>query len=580
MVLINYATKEIVAKVVYYGPALCGKTTNLQVVYTKLNPKKRGKMISLATESDRTLFFDFLPMELGTVQGFKVRFQLYTVPGQVRYGATRKLVLKGADAVVFVADSQEALLDANKDSIEDMKSNLIENGLNPDVIPLVIQYNKRDLNGVMEVEDLERELNWRGTSYFEAEAVNGPGVMETLLEITRLLIADMKTKHSNINTDKIKDLKMDAFLPEQEKELEAEEVVFEIERGFGNFDDEEDVVAGELLDQIETISVDTASQAEQFFDNVRKGTSAEEAKERAIAVNPIDDDGMILDLDKEVEIVGGPELERAHIPMDEREISFAELDPVIEPSAPEPPVLEIEPEPEPPPSKPKPKPKLKHAPPPKPKVSPSPPPPPPSFEPDEPFEEEMGGGMDIFATETAVPPPPSLGMVSEVDLSGIEAKLDEIRGAVTRLEKEVGVLGRAATAASVPGGPAPDLSGGGELVLPPALEILMSKLGESIERIEQEVSGMRLGMTLAREQGGGAGAGISPEDMALAMDGLKNKFMGAMEGQDKLLLKVLETIRESKQAVLDGHERQDDALKYIIDKVRDEDDKTSKKKWY
>ncbi|HEX9860610.1 MAG TPA: GTPase domain-containing protein, partial [Nitrospirota bacterium] len=185
MVLINYATKEIVAKVVYYGPALCGKTTNLQYIYTKLNPKKRGKMISLATESDRTLFFDFLPMELGRVQGFKVKFQLYTVPGQVFYGATRKLVLKGADAVVFVADSQEATLEMNLDSIEDMKRNLIENNLDPETIPLVIQYNKRDLNGIMEVEDLEKTVNWRGVPYTEAVAVTGPGVMDTFKEITR-----------------------------------------------------------------------------------------------------------------------------------------------------------------------------------------------------------------------------------------------------------------------------------------------------------------------------------------------------------------------------------------------------------
>src|SRR5512141_98769 len=143
MVLINYATKEIVAKVVYYGPGLCGKTTNLQYIYTRLNPKKRGKMISLATEADRTLFFDFLPVELGLVQGFKVRFQLYTVPGQVFYSATRKLVLKGADALVFVADSQADVLNKNIESIEDMKQNLLENDLDPTTIPIVLQYNRR-----------------------------------------------------------------------------------------------------------------------------------------------------------------------------------------------------------------------------------------------------------------------------------------------------------------------------------------------------------------------------------------------------------------------------------------------------
>jgi len=610
MVLINYATKEIVAKIVYYGPALCGKTTNLQVVYTKLNPRKRGKMISLATESDRTLFFDFLPMELGTVQGFKIRFQLYTVPGQVRYGATRKLVLKGADAIVFVADSQEALLGSNMESIEDMKQNLVENGLDPDTIPLVMQYNKRDLDGVMDVDDLERELNWRGVPSFEAEAVNGPGVMETLLEVTRLLIKDMKAKHSNINTDKIKDLKMDAFLPEEEKEkekeLEPEDFVLEIDRGYGYEQGGEDVVAGELLDQIETISMDNTSQAEHFFDDIRKGTATEEAAEKAVSVEPVQDDSDFIVLDDNVSVYAGGKDAGIDVPVGEIELSpddldgaagmgmEMELDPVVEPVSKdsEPALIEPEPEPEP---KPKSKTKAKK------KPKPPPPPPPPSFEPDdtELFGDVGTTAADILKQPEAapkdetpasevfeMPAAPSVPAAEPVDLSGIESRLDDIKDAVSRLEKEVGILGKAAaTAAAGPVSgeyPAPS----GDMAFPPAVEMLVSKLGESVERIEQEVSGLRLSMTLAKEQGGGqggasAGAGELSQAVSEMFDEFKREFLGAMEGQDKLLLKVLESIRESKRAVMDGHEKQDDALKYIIDRVTEEGGgQQGKKKWF
>ena len=162
MVLFNYATKEITLKVVYYGPGLCGKTTNLQHIHSRLNPKTRGKLISLSTEADRTLFFDFLPMEMGAIKGFKIRFQLYTVPGQVRYNATRKLVLKGSDGVVFVADSQNALMDQNIESLDNLKSNLLVNGLDPDEIPLVMQFNKRDLKDISTVSELNEKLNYRG----------------------------------------------------------------------------------------------------------------------------------------------------------------------------------------------------------------------------------------------------------------------------------------------------------------------------------------------------------------------------------------------------------------------------------
>jgi hypothetical protein len=146
MALFNYATKEITLKIVYYGPGLSGKTTNLQHLHTVLNPETKGKLLSLATESDRTLFFDFLPIELGKIREFSIRFQLYTVPGQVRYNATRKVVLKGADAVVFVADSQKDMKDQNIESFENMRENLVSNNINPDTIPVILQYNKRDLN--------------------------------------------------------------------------------------------------------------------------------------------------------------------------------------------------------------------------------------------------------------------------------------------------------------------------------------------------------------------------------------------------------------------------------------------------
>ncbi len=195
MVLFNYATKEITMKVVYYGPGLCGKTTNLQYIHSRLNPKTRGKLISLATETDRTLFFDFLPMEMGIIKGFKIRFQLYTVPGQVRYNATRKLVLKGADGVVFVADSQSTLMDQNIESFGNLKENLLLNGLDPQTIPLVFQYNKRDINDIIPVPELNEKLNYRGVPFFESIAIKGSGVLESFKEITKILLKEMAEKH-------------------------------------------------------------------------------------------------------------------------------------------------------------------------------------------------------------------------------------------------------------------------------------------------------------------------------------------------------------------------------------------------
>ena len=196
MALFNYATKEITLKIVYYGPGLSGKTTNIQHLHAALNPETKGKLLSLATESDRTLFFDFLPVELGKIKDFSIRFQLYTVPGQVRYNATRKVVLKGADAVVFVADSQQDMRDQNIESLENMRENLISNNINPDEIPVVLQYNKRDLKNILSIIELNDDIN-NNSAYavVEAEAINGKGVEDTFQLITRLVLKDIARKH-------------------------------------------------------------------------------------------------------------------------------------------------------------------------------------------------------------------------------------------------------------------------------------------------------------------------------------------------------------------------------------------------
>jgi signal recognition particle receptor subunit beta len=192
MSFINYASREINCKIVYYGPGLCGKTTNLQFVYNKTAQEARGKMISLATETERTLFFDFLPLALGEIKGFKTRFHLYTVPGQVFYDASRKLILKGVDGVVFVADSQEERMDANIESLDNLAINLREQGYDLNKIPFVIQYNKRDLPNIVSVEELRRELNLTNIPDFEACATTGEGVFETLKAIAKLILIDLK----------------------------------------------------------------------------------------------------------------------------------------------------------------------------------------------------------------------------------------------------------------------------------------------------------------------------------------------------------------------------------------------------
>ena len=195
MTFINYASREINCKIVYYGPGLCGKTTNLQYIYDKTNPTAKGKLISLATATDRTLFFDFLPLELGTVRGFKTRFHLYTVPGQVFYDASRKLILKGVDGVIFVADSQVERMDANQEAIENLETNLKTQGYDLSAIPYVLQLNKRDLPNVATVDEMKRLLAKKNEPIFEAVAAKGPGVFETLKGVAKLVLADL-TKSS------------------------------------------------------------------------------------------------------------------------------------------------------------------------------------------------------------------------------------------------------------------------------------------------------------------------------------------------------------------------------------------------
>lgn len=194
MSFINYSAREINCKIVYYGPGLGGKTTNLQYIYKKTAPEAKGKMISLATETERTLFFDFLPLSLGTIRGFKVRFHLYTVPGQVFYDASRKLILRGVDGVVFVADSQVERMEANIESIENLKANVAEQGLDLEKMPLTIQFNKRDLLNVIAVEEMNRVLNPNGHPWFESVARDGMGVFDTLKDVARQILLHLKQR--------------------------------------------------------------------------------------------------------------------------------------------------------------------------------------------------------------------------------------------------------------------------------------------------------------------------------------------------------------------------------------------------
>ena len=194
MPLVNYSTREITCKIVYYGAGRSGKTSNLQYIHAFVPEDRRGAMVSLATETDRTLFFDFLPLDLGSISGFRTRLQLYTVPGQVYYGATRRLVLRGADGVVFVVDSQRERFDDNLESFRSLHEHLLEEDLNPGDVPLVIQYNKRDLPGVLAVPELEDVFNYRDLPSFEAVAVEGEGVFSTLKSVSSLVLQGLSRR--------------------------------------------------------------------------------------------------------------------------------------------------------------------------------------------------------------------------------------------------------------------------------------------------------------------------------------------------------------------------------------------------
>jgi hypothetical protein len=191
MSMINYASREINCKLVYYGPGLGGKTTNLEYIYNKINPETRGKLISLATEQERTLFFDFLPVDLGSIRGFKTRFHLYTVPGQVYYNASRRLILKGVDGIVFVGDSQAERMDANIAAMENLYENLSDYGYEPHKLPIVLQYNKRDLPNAVPMEELRAHLNPMGLQEYEGVATEGRGVFDTLRAVSKQVLKSL-----------------------------------------------------------------------------------------------------------------------------------------------------------------------------------------------------------------------------------------------------------------------------------------------------------------------------------------------------------------------------------------------------
>ncbi len=235
MVNFNYTSREVTVKVVYYGPGLCGKTTSLQYIYKHIPRNKKGKMVSLATQTDRTLFFDFLPIELGKLKGLNTKIQLYTVPGQVFYDATRKLVLKGADAVVFVADSQKDMKQANKDSFKNLKDNLRSLGHDLEELPHVLQFNKRDLANIQDVDDMDKDLNEFKAPWYETSAITGDGVLETLREVVRLVLVAISNKYDVEIEELVAEeqlAKMGAPQPDEDDEgVSSVDEVSEVENG-------------------------------------------------------------------------------------------------------------------------------------------------------------------------------------------------------------------------------------------------------------------------------------------------------------------------------------------------------------
>ncbi len=248
MPILNYTSREITVKIVYYGPALSGKTTNVKYISTILPEDKRGKMVTLPTKEDRTLFFDFLPFSLGGKAGYKIRLQLYTVPGQVIYDSTRRLVLQGADGVVFVADSQKPLLENNIESLQNMKANLKRNGLNYQKIPLVLQYNKRDLPNILSMEKLDSVLNELGRPSVPSIAIRGEGVVETLVKITELTLKDLQGRYSVLEDMNIVSLLNELKSLERVEEIPEEEVLPESgelpeEEPFGEQEEQRDIIS-------------------------------------------------------------------------------------------------------------------------------------------------------------------------------------------------------------------------------------------------------------------------------------------------------------------------------------------------
>jgi hypothetical protein len=297
MALFNYTTKDITVKVVYYGPGLSGKTTNLQYLHHIINPDRKGKLLCLPTESDRTLFFDLLPIDLGKIRDFSLRFQLYTVPGQVRYNATRKLVLKGADAIVFVADSQSDMKEQNIESFRNMRDNLIANNINPDEIPLILQYNKRDLPNVLSIDDLNTDLNENGKyQYIEAIAIDGTGVEDSFQDITKIVIDDIKHK---------------VDLPY----LEEEEVPIEVE--IDESSPEEPVITSPVLESImyESDAVNSIEEEEVPME-VDIGESI---LEEPVTTNPGIESTMYNPADIERDRYSIPELKKESFPATEKE---------------------------------------------------------------------------------------------------------------------------------------------------------------------------------------------------------------------------------------------------------------------
>lgn len=226
MVLFNYASKEITAKVVYYGPGLCGKTTNLQFIYDSLPSNNKSKMLSLATKTDRTLFFDFLPLDLGKIRGMRTKLQLYTVPGQVYYNSTRQLVLKGTDAVVFVADSQDFAIDANLESLQNLEDNLRRQGIRMNEIPLVLQYNKRDLTNILPVAELNTLLNKRDLPCFESVATTGLGVEQTLKAITQIVLQHLVKRYGLETHETSESQEIEVLNPKLPTESSQEDTVW------------------------------------------------------------------------------------------------------------------------------------------------------------------------------------------------------------------------------------------------------------------------------------------------------------------------------------------------------------------